>query len=207
MSLFHSVEPCRHGTTTNIYAPQVRPIAGLCEVLKQNGKKCAFFYNWEELRDLSRPGSLTYSYFVSGAKIDYHQANRMVTDEAIKVLDGGDVDFAFLYLGEVDALGHRYGWMSKEYLQSVRDSWEHIDRVVSGLSDEYTVLITADHGGHDRTHGSEMKEDMQIPLFIKGEAFAPQENIINASIIDIAPTIVKLFEINPNEDWDGKSLL
>ena len=33
MSLFHSVDPGRHGTTTNTYMPQVRPIAGLCEGL------------------------------------------------------------------------------------------------------------------------------------------------------------------------------
>ena len=34
MSLFHSVDPSRHGTTTNTYAPQVRPISGLFEQLK-----------------------------------------------------------------------------------------------------------------------------------------------------------------------------
>ena len=28
MSLFHSVPPERHGTTTNIYMPQVRPVTG-----------------------------------------------------------------------------------------------------------------------------------------------------------------------------------
>ena len=33
MSLFHSVDPSRHGTTTNVYAPQVRPINGLFDVL------------------------------------------------------------------------------------------------------------------------------------------------------------------------------
>lgn len=47
MSLFHSVDPQRHGTVTNIYAPQVRPINGLYEVLMQNGKECAIFYDWE----------------------------------------------------------------------------------------------------------------------------------------------------------------
>ena len=47
MSLFHSVDPSRHGTTTNIYAPQVKPIPGLCEVLHKNKKRCAFFYDWE----------------------------------------------------------------------------------------------------------------------------------------------------------------
>ena len=61
VSLFHSVDPARHGIMTNTYVPQVRPINGLCEVLSRANKSCAFFYNWHELRDLVRPGSLTYS--------------------------------------------------------------------------------------------------------------------------------------------------
>lgn len=34
VSLFLSVPPERHGTTTNTYTPQVRPINGLCEQLR-----------------------------------------------------------------------------------------------------------------------------------------------------------------------------
>ena len=69
VSLFHSVTPQRHGTTTNVYAPQVRPINGLCEVLKLADKKCAMFYNWEDIRDVSRPNSLARSCFFSGRRI------------------------------------------------------------------------------------------------------------------------------------------
>ena len=29
MSLFHSVPPTRHGVTTNLYTPPVRPVSGL----------------------------------------------------------------------------------------------------------------------------------------------------------------------------------
>ena len=50
MSLFHSVTPQRHGILTNTYVPQVRPIRGICEVMKAAGKKSALFYNcvpWE----------------------------------------------------------------------------------------------------------------------------------------------------------------
>ena len=43
MSLFHSVATDRHGILTNTYVPQVRPINGLCEVLKSAGKRSAFF--------------------------------------------------------------------------------------------------------------------------------------------------------------------
>ena len=61
MSLFHSVDPDRHGILTNTYVPQVRPVKGLCEVLRAAGKKCALVYNWEEIKDLSRPDSLAFS--------------------------------------------------------------------------------------------------------------------------------------------------
>ena len=79
MSLFHSVDPSRHGTTTNTYMPQVRPINGLCEVIKQNNMRSAFFYSWEELRDLSRPGSLDFSYYCSGWYIGRPAMNNSLT--------------------------------------------------------------------------------------------------------------------------------
>ena len=47
MSLFHSVDPDRHGITSNIYTPQVWPIEGMVERLDRAGKKCAFFLTWE----------------------------------------------------------------------------------------------------------------------------------------------------------------
>ena len=57
LTMFHSVDPDRHGTLTNTYMPQVRPVQGLCEVLKNAGKTSAMFYNWEQLRDLARPAA------------------------------------------------------------------------------------------------------------------------------------------------------
>ena len=86
MSLFHSVPPERHGILTNTYVPQVRPIKGLCERLSLAGKICSFFYNWEELRDLSRPSYLAYSYFVSGQSYPFEKTNEMVTENAISYM-------------------------------------------------------------------------------------------------------------------------
>lgn len=105
MSLFHSVNPDRHGTTTNTYAPQVRPVRGLCEVLHQHHKQCAFFYNWEELRDLSRPRLAGFSYFVSLHSSGYAQANQWVTEQAVDYISKAQPDFAFVYLGWSDEAG------------------------------------------------------------------------------------------------------
>ena len=75
-------------------------------------------------------------------------------------------DFTFLYLGHVDSAGHNFGWMSVEYMDAIDKSWKNIDRIVSTLPEDYAVIITADHGGHDRTHGTEMAEDLLIPIMI-----------------------------------------
>ena len=43
-------------------------IPALMEALKAAGRQFAFFDNWVQLRDLSRPGGLAYSYFRRAAR-------------------------------------------------------------------------------------------------------------------------------------------
>ena len=207
MSLFHSVTPMRHGITTNTYMPQVRPIAGLCEKLKEKKLRSAFFYNWEQLRDLARPGSLSDGYYASMGAYGFKESNNMVADAALKHIKTTQTDFTFLYLGEVDEVGHGFGWMTPEYLDAVQRSWDWIEKIISELPEDYSVIVTADHGGHDRTHGSEMPEDMTTPIFLYGKPFEAGKEIENAQIIDIAPTIVKLLGAETAVEWEGKSLL
>lgn len=207
ISLFHSVDPDRHGTTTNIYAPQVRPVNGLCEVIKQNNMQSAFFYGWEQLRDIARPGSLDFSYYCSGRYIGRPAMNNNVTDMAIAHLNSNYTEFAFLYLGYTDYAGHQSGWMSPEYMEAMENSWKNIEKVLSALPEDYAVIITADHGGHDRTHGSSMPEDMTIPMLLLGNGIDTGISLENANIKDVAPTIVKLLGIEPDEEWEGKSLI
>lgn len=207
MSLFHSVTPERHGTTTNIYMPQVRPINGLYEMLKQSNKQTAIFYNWEDLRDISRPNSLTHAAFYAGKKLGYLETGEMLTDELIGYVKKYDTDFTFLYLGYTDWAGHKFGWMSDEYLSAMQNSWSNIERVINELGEDYAYIIVADHGGHDRTHGSEMPEDMTIPVILNGKMFEKGKVIENVSILDIAPTITALIGAEPDDEWEGKSLV
>lgn len=208
MSLFHSVSADRHGILTNTYVPQVRPVNGICEVLKAQGKNCGMFFNWEELRDLSRPGSLAISEFFSGRTFTYEKANEVLTDRVIELVKSDELpDFTFLYLGLVDAAGHKYGWMSQEYIEAVRSSIGCIQRIARLLPEDHQLIVTADHGGHDRIHGTDMIEDMQIPIFFWNKSSGSREIPGEPCITDIAPTIVSLLGANADPDWEGSSLL
>ncbi len=205
MSLFHSVDPDRHGILTNTYVPPVRPINGLFEQLNQYGKKCAFFNTWEELRDLSRPDQLhTYVCLSQHKQSD---TDTKITDAAIDYINREEPDFMFLYLGETDEVGgHSVGWMSEQYLKCLYKAWGCIERLHASIPKDYTLIVLADHGGHDRTHGTNMPEDMTIPLLCCGPTFPCGSTLKGASIKDVAVTVAALLEVPPAREWEGKCL-
>jgi len=207
MSLMHSVDPQRHGTTTNTFAPQVRPIDGLFDVLAMWKKRCGFFYNWEQLRDIARPGSLYTNHYISCVKCGLTESDDRVTEAALKSMREDDLDFLFVYLGGADETGHAFGWMGEEYLAAVRHAWTDVERLAAAAGDEYQVIITADHGGHERTHGTEMTEDMTIPVFLRGSSFAPGKELEKVSIKDIAPTVCALMGVPTPDEWEGNALV
>lgn len=206
LSLFHSVPPQRHGTLSNAYVVPVRPVDGLFEVLKANGKMSSIYYGWEPMRDVGRPGSLIAAEYINAYSFEHVDA--MLTDRALQYINIKKPDFVFLYMVETDEKGgHDNGWMSDVYLDYISRAIDNVKRVIEEVGDEYTVIITADHGGHDRMHGTDLAEDMTIPMFFVGDEFAPGIELKNISILDIAPTIADVMGLNAPREWEGKSIL
>ena len=205
-SMTHSVTPQRHGILTNTYVPQVRPVRGIFEKIKAAGGKSGMLYGWEPLRDIALPETLTFATYI----YDYSRENAdtELTDVAIQTLEKDRLDFVFLYLAETDDKGgHSHGWMSEEYLGHISVAIDNVKRMIDAFGDEYSVIIMSDHGGHGRSHGSNIPEDMTIPLFFCGKEFTPGPITRQLSLLDIAPTIAKLMGIEPEHEWEGESLI
>jgi predicted AlkP superfamily pyrophosphatase or phosphodiesterase len=205
-SLFLGVPPERHGITTNLWMPPARPVPGLMDIIQQSGGQAASFYNWEELRDLSRPGSLQAAFFLRDCYTP--QSDTQLTDLAIKWLRDNPFSFAFVYLGYTDIAGHDHGWMSEQYITAISNADRCIARLLEVLQQDSLVVVTADHGGHDRTHGTDSPEDMLIPLILRGRGLPAGSAIPGlVSILDIAPTICGWLGIDPPREWAGKDLI
>ena len=95
----------------------------------------------------------------------------------------------------------------KEYLKRISIAIDNVKRIIEAYGDEYHVVIMADHGGHDRTHGLDIPEDMTIPFFFIGESFEKGEIKEKLSLLDLAPTICAVMGIYPDSDWEGKSIV
>lgn len=206
MSLFHSVDPDRHGILSNTYVPQVRPVEGLFDRLDRFEKKCAFFYTWEELRDLSRPDHLHTSLCLNQHK--QADTDIKITDAAVRYINEESPDFLFLYLGETDEVGgHDCGWMSEQYMKSVSKALSCVETLQNAIPEDYTIILLADHGGHDRSHGTEMPEDMTIPICFCGPSFEKGKEVHGLSIKDVTVTIAKLLDVPPAKEWEGVPVL
>jgi predicted AlkP superfamily pyrophosphatase or phosphodiesterase len=206
-SLFFSLPPLRHGILTNTFTPMARPVPGLIDVLHKDDLIAASFTNWEQLRDLSSPGALAVSLMMSNLHQPVGDADLELTRAAIQWLTSHTWDFCFIYLGQTDEVGHASGWMGADYLASVAAADRCMGMVLDVLGADVNVFVTADHGGHDRMHGTPEAEDMTIPVLAAG----PEVPALGAlagevSIMDIAPTIAKLMGSKAPRQWSGSPL-
>ena len=108
------------------------------------------------------------------------------------------VDFDQLWGHRNDVAGYAGGF-------AAFDAW--LSQFLEKLGEDDTLIITADHGGHGRMHGSEMPEDMTIPMIFLGTGADRIKNLDDANIKDIAPTVATLLGVTPDPEWEGKSLI
>jgi predicted AlkP superfamily pyrophosphatase or phosphodiesterase len=204
-SIFHSVPPDRHGITSNDWHPMARPLPGLVDLLGNSARSSAFFYNWEPLRDLNRPGSLSFSHFRNAAY--QPDGDDSLATEAAQRIPLERWDFVFLYMGTVDSIGHLFGWMSPEYLAQLERVDGLLGRVLGSLPPDYAVIVHSDHGGHDRNHGTDSPEDMTIPWFAAGPGIRAGHAIqAPVSLLDTAPTLARILGLPPHGQWEGRAV-
>ncbi len=206
-SMLRGVDVPRHGITSNTFQPLARPVPSAIDVIHAAGKRTGFFYNWGELRDLSEPGSLDIGYFVQDAT---SPGDWKVARAAEVHIQEQPFDFMFVYLGATDEVGHLHGWMSAQYLEAISIADRCVDHVLKAIKAsgrEPVSLVQSDHGGHGRSHGTEMWEDMTIPWILTGVGILENHELQTAvRIFDTCPTLAALLGVPAAKQWDGKPI-
>ena len=206
-TLFYGVSPARHGITDNVWHPMARPVPSLFDVVWRARRRTAMFYNWGELRDVCAPSSLDESHLIAYERTEgdiSDQRTFALAAEWIRANPG--FGLAFAYYGMVDMTGHSDGWMSQGYMDRVADADRAVARAVAAMPEDGLIVLTADHGGHGKTHGTDSAEDMTVPLAFCGPAAAAGRDLGETSILDIAPTIAAYLGIERPRDWEGRAL-
>ena len=83
-------------------------------------------------------------------------------------------NYSFVHYRDPDSAGHDSEWMSAAYLTSVQTVDGYLGQIFTlvendaALAGKTAIIVTADHGGHDDTHGSIIESDYVIPFYVWG---------------------------------------
>jgi arylsulfatase A-like enzyme len=72
----------------------------------------------------------------------------------------------------------------------------------------FTLIVTADHGGHGRNHGSDDPRDVTIPWIAWGQGVRP--GALPASTVrtmDTASTVLWVLGLSEPADWAGSPVV
>lgn len=135
---------------------------------------------------------------------------KTIADAAREALEDDGMALTFVHVPDPERAGHASGYDSPAYGDAVLRADSAVARVLESLHPEDLLVITSDHGGGgafgSHQNGSGSPEDVQIPLIVHGPRVAGVD-LGQASILDVAPTILWSLGLRVPSTWDGRILL
>lgn len=180
-------------------------------VARARGYRTAAFFSKAKFHTLQRVGTLDYSQ-APGGWFGKWASDRTVSDVE-RYLGESRPNLLFVHLSDPDTAGHDHGWMTAEYRRAVAAADAAVARILSAAeaaygTGNYSVIVSADHGGHDRGHGSDDPRDVTIPWIAWGKGVrAAQLTDTAISTMDTASTALWLLGLPEPTDWFGEPVL
>jgi predicted AlkP superfamily pyrophosphatase or phosphodiesterase len=198
--------PSKHGVDWNDYLPK-RGIArgvDLFDLTHAAGMQNVMYVGKEKLRQVTDASNIDRFVFIN-------DRDKVIMQNLLGDFPQ-DFGVLFIHFATTDDMGDVYGWLSPEQFSVIFRADEAIGELLAaldtyGLRDETLLIITADHGGHDMTHGSSLPEDMTIPWIASGPGI--QAGKLNTLIhtMDTAATAAYALGLPIPAEWDGVPVL
>lgn len=204
VSMLTGVDPIKHGINWNFWNPlygAVR-VSTAFSIMKASGLGTAIFAAKDKFKHLNVPGSLDIFSIKNNDAFS-------VAAEASDYISNNLPAFAFIHLPDADYAGHSSGWDSSEQQRAFTKVDDAIGKIIQTVETAYAgknfvVIVTADHGGSGRTHGSQSDEDSLIPWITWGNISRKNFPITKEiKTQDTAATSLWLLGIKIPDQWQG----
>jgi len=209
-SMLTGEPPERHGILWNTAmedAPGTIEIPTVFGEARNRGYSTAAFFSKAKFSHLQRPGTLDYSQAPGGWFGRWSAAETL--DDVEKHLATSKPGLLFVHLSDPDTAGHSYGWMSPNYGRGVLKADVAVARLIRASDTaygkgQYTLIVTSDHGGHDKDHGSDNPLDVTIPWIAWGQGVILGELAgERVKTMDTASTVLYLLGVDKPTAWMG----
>lgn len=173
---------------------------------QKEGFSTAMFVGKDKLNFIAVPGSIDKLEV-----IDYSPTSvEEITESFTSYIKDNKMGITLIHFPEPDIPGHKHGWMSAVYIESVKRVDGEINKIVqslknAGVYDETLIIITADHGGIRKNHREKHPLVSTIPWIAVGKQIRSNYTIEEqVYIYDTAPTVLRALGIKQIKDIDGE---
>jgi predicted AlkP superfamily pyrophosphatase or phosphodiesterase len=209
-SMLSGVEPRIHGMTWNRNTDSTLAVPTVFDLATQAGLTSAAFFSKSKLAQLAGPGDVDHVEVRSRWSLIEWDADHTV-DAVIEYLeDGNRPNLLFVHIAEPDQTGHDDGWMSPEYGEAVQQADRALAELLAATDSafgngQYTVILTADHGGVNHGHDNTDPRSTRIPWITWGRGVACGKRLNQAvRTTDTAATIAWLLALDTPRQWSGR---
>ncbi len=196
VSLVSGADPKTHGVRTNNMFNLLEFRGNtIFSIAKDYNFSTGAIVSKRDIAPLAVPYILDYARFPKRVK---NWPLSRVVREFREIISIRPLNLLVVHLNEPDLTGHKYGWMTKKYFKAVKNADQAVGDIVGAATEilgekSYTLIITADHGGYGKGHGTRDPRDMTIPWITWGKGVKSGARIEGpVGIIDIAPTTLWL---------------
>ena len=205
-SMLTGLCPDKHGVNWNDYIPGLGYANGtdIFDLAHAAGLRTVMVVGKEKLRQITEPESTDVFEFINDRDV-------VIAARVAELIPEG-FGLMFVHFPTPDWMGHAYGWLSPEQfsvlfradeaLQTILDALEN-----AGMREDTLIIVTADHGGHDTTHGTRQLEDMTIPWIVAGPGVRHMVLSTEVNTTDTAATVAWALALPPQPSWDGLPVL
>lgn len=206
-SMVSGVDSTEHGLNFNAFKPDrgtiLRPT--IFSVAHAAGLPTLMFVGKTKLRHLLADRKHA-DFNMGGMRCD------KLLDRALPQLREARRGIVFLHFADPDSAGHRTGWMTDEYFEAVARADDCLDRVIDTIADgghahRTLLLVTADHGGHNRSHGTRLDVDQRIPWYAWGAGVRRGRFNRHVSTVDTAATVLSALGLKLPKGIHGQPIL
>jgi arylsulfatase A-like enzyme len=203
-SMVSGMDASRHGLNFNAFKPDRGSIQRptVFSVAHSAGLPTAMFVGKQKLKHLLS-ASTDAQFTMVGMRCE------RLLNGALAYLQQAKQGVVFLHFSDPDSAGHRHGWMTEPYFEAVRAADRCLERVIdtiehSGRKERTLLLVTADHGGHNRNHGTRMEVDQRIPWYAWGAGVRRGRFARSVHTTDTAATVLAALGLKLPQEMQGQ---
>ncbi|MFI9511359.1 alkaline phosphatase family protein [Nocardia sp. NPDC052566] len=212
----------KHGIKDNGF--DAKPFAKYPTVFTQlerfrPGLKTQSIATWDMIAIMAGSGTPHADVVISTPPVpndpDEDKTDGASTDAAVTAITRFAPDFLFVCLDQVDFAGHAHGGASDAYLAAVLRIDAQVGRIVAAIdarakanpAEQWTILVTADHGHTPKGgHGAQSSDETTNFVIARGPDFPAGATTSRYTLVDITPTVLDLHGAPPARDADGVSM-